>query len=542
MLQSSLQGRIHGVSLACRPRRAAPRNDTHAQDKDSRPTPGMRYPAALRSQPETFVKLQDSSLLRTQCHINGDWVGPADKGDLSVRNPSTGEEITRVATVDADGTRAAIEAANAALPAWRDRTAAERGAILRRWHDLMHENADDLAALMTAEQGKPLAEAKGEVGYAASFLEWFAEEGKRIYGDVIPAHQADKRIVVTKEPVGVCAAITPWNFPAAMITRKAGAALAAGCTFVIKPAGETPLSALALAELGVRAGLPAGVFNVVVGNARAIGGEFTSNPTVRKLSFTGSTAIGKLLMEQCAGTMKKVSLELGGNAPFLVFDDADLDAAVEGAIGSKYRNMGQTCVCANRMLVQDGIYDAFAERLTERVRELKVGDGFDDGIQQGPLIDDNAVTKVEEHIRDALDHGARLLLGGERHERGGTFFQPTILADATPKMRIASEETFGPVSPLFRFRSEAEAIQMANDTEFGLAAYFYTRDFGRAWRIGRHLEYGIVGINTGIISTAVAPFGGMKESGVGREGSKYGVEDYLEIKYMCMGGIDPELQ
>lgn len=488
------------------------------------------------------MKLQDSGLLHTQCHINGGWGGAKSVAKLPVTNPSTGEVLAEVDTVDAAGARTAIEAAAAALPAWRDRTAADRAAILRRWHDLMHENVDDLARLMTAEQGKPLAESKGEIAYAASFLEWFAEEGKRAYGDLIPAHQPDKRIIVAKEPIGVCAAITPWNFPQAMLTRKLGAALAAGCTMVVKPAAETPLSAFALAELGVRAGVPAGVFNVLVGDAKAIGGEFTSNPTVRKVSFTGSTAVGKLLMKQCADTVKKISLELGGNAPFIVFDDADLDAAVEGAIGSKYRNMGQTCVCANRILVQDGIHDAFAERLTERVRELKVGDGFDDGVQQGPLIDDRAIAKVEEHIADALGQGAQVLTGGKRHERGGTFFQPTVLSGVTPAMRIASEETFGPVSPLFRFQSEAEAVQMANDTDAGLAAYFYTRDFGRAWRIGRHLEYGIVGINTGIISTAVAPFGGMKESGLGREGSKYGIEDYLEVKYMCMGGIEPDLQ
>ncbi len=488
---------------------------------------------------ENGVKLQDPNLLRSHCHIAGEWTGNA--AALPVTNPSTGEELARVATVDAAGAREAIEAAEQALLAWRERTAGERATILRRWHDLMHEHVDDLAHLMTAEQGKPLAESRGEVAYAASFLEWFAEEGKRVYGDVIPAHQPDKRIVVVKEPIGVCAAITPWNFPQAMITRKAGAALAAGCTMVAKPAAETPLSALALAELGQRAGLPAGVFSVVVGDAATLGEEFTRNPSVRKVSFTGSTAVGKLLMKQSADTVKKISLELGGNAPFLVFDDADLEAAVDGAIGSKYRNMGQTCVCANRILVQDGIHDAFAERLAERVRELNVGDGFGEGVQQGPLIDERAVEKVEQHISNAVAGGARLLTGGSRHALGGTFFEPTVLTDVTHDMLVCQEETFGPVSPLLRFTTESEAIRLANDTTAGLAAYFYTRDFGRAWRIGRHLDYGIVGINTGIISTAVAPFGGLKESGLGREGSKYGIEDYLEIKYLCMGGIDPEL-
>jgi len=489
---------------------------------------------------EVRLKLEDSNLLRTQCHIGGEWVGEGEP--LAVYNPSTGEELARIGTVDTAQTRRAIEVADAAFRSWRERTAGDRAAILRRWFELMHENAEDLARLMTAEQGKPLAESRGEITYAASFIEWFAEEGKRIYGDIIPAHQADKRLVVVKEPIGVCVAITPWNFPQAMITRKAGAALAAGCTMVVKPAEQTPLSALALAELGKRAGLPDGVLNIVLGDPKEIGAEFTSNPTVRKLTFTGSTPVGKLLMEQCAKTVKKASLELGGNAPFIVFDDADLDAAVEGAIGSKYRNMGQTCVCANRLLVQDGVYDEFAERLCKRVQELRVGDGFEEGVQQGPLIDDNAVAKVEEHVANALQHGARLLTGGERHERGGTFFQPTVLADVTPAMMIASEETFGPVSPLFRFNDEREAIEQANNTNAGLASYFYTRDLGRAWRIGRHLEYGIVGINTGIISTAVAPFGGVKESGLGREGSHYGIDDYLEIKYMCMGEIDPELQ
>ena len=486
------------------------------------------------------MKLNDETLLRNQCLIGGEWVG--GKEELPVTNPANGDEIVRVPRLGADETRRAIEAAEAALPAWRAKTAAERGAILRRWYELMHENADDLAAIMTAEQGKPLTESRGEIAYAASFLQWFAEEAKRVYGDVIPEHQPDKRIVVTKEPIGVCAAITPWNFPQAMITRKAGPALAAGCTMVLKPAEQTPLSALALAELGQRAGIPAGVFSVVVGDPKAIGGEMTSSPVVRKLTFTGSTPVGKLLMEQCAATMKKLSLELGGNAPFIVFDDADLDAAVEGAIASKYRNTGQTCVCANRILVQAGVYDAFAEKLAERVGAMKVGDGFEEGVSIGPLIDDNAIAKVEEHVGDAVEHGAKVLIGGQRHALGGSFYEPTVLTGVTTAMRVATEETFGPVAPLFRFENERDAIELANDVDAGLASYFYTRDLGRAWRVGRHLEYGIVGINTGLISTEVAPFGGVKESGLGREGSKYGIEEFVEIKYMCMGGIDPELQ
>jgi len=433
--------------------------------------------------------------------------------------------------------RRAIEAASAAWPAWRALTAGARARILRRWFDLIVENQEDLALIMTSEQGKPLTEARGEVLYAASFIEWFAEEGKRIYGDVIPPHQADKRIVVTKEPIGVCGAITPWNFPSAMITRKAGPALAAGCPMVLKPASQTPYSALALAVLAERAGVPAGVFNVVTGSATAIGGELTANPTVRKLSFTGSTEIGIKLMAQCAPTLKKLSLELGGNAPFIVFDDADLDAAVQGALASKYRNTGQTCVCANRLLVQDGVYERFATKLAEAVSRLKVGPGLAEGTNQGPLIDENAVRKVEEHIADAVSKGARIVLGGKRHPLGGTFFEPTILADVTPEMKVAREETFGPVAPLFRFHTEDEAIRMANDTEYGLAAYFYTESSSRVWRVGGALEYGIVGINTGLISTEVAPFGGMKASGIGREGSKYGIEEYVEIKYMCIGGI-----
>ena len=483
------------------------------------------------------MNLKDPSLFRTQAYIDGRWVDADDGAVLTVRNPADGSVLGTVPKMGATETRRAIEAANAAWPAWRALTAGARARILRRWFDLIVENQEDLAVLMTSEQGKPLAEARGEVLYAASFIEWFAEEGKRIYGDVIPPHLADKRIVVTKEPIGVCGAITPWNFPSAMITRKAGPALAAGCPMVLKPASQTPYSALALAVLAERAGVPAGVFNVVTGSATAIGGELTANPIVRKLSFTGSTETGIKLMAQCAPTLKKLSLELGGNAPFIVFDDADLDAAVQGALASKYRNTGQTCVCANRLLVQDGVYERFAAKLAEAVSQLKVGPGLAEGTNQGPLIDENAVRKVEEHIADAVSKGARILTGGKRHPLGGTFFEPTILADVTPQMKVAREETFGPVAPLFRFHTEEEAIRMANDTEFGLAAYFYTESSSRVWRVGGALEYGIVGINTGLISTEVAPFGGMKASGIGREGSKYGIEEYVEIKYMCIGGI-----
>ena len=490
--------------------------------------------SALR---DAELPLKHRELLRTQCFIGGRWVNADDGATLEVINPATGRAIGTVPRAGALETRRAIEAAAAAQPAWARKTAKERAAVLRRWHDLMMEHREDLAALMTAEQGKPLAEASGEVAYAASFIEWFAEEGKRLYGDVIPPHQADKRLLVIRQPIGVVAAITPWNFPAAMITRKAGPALASGCTFVCKPASQTPYSALAMAELSLRAGVPPGVLNIVTGSARAIGGEMTTNPVVRKLTFTGSTVIGKQLMEQCAGTLKKLSLELGGNAPFIVFEDADLDAAVAGAIASKYRNTGQTCVCANRLLVQSSVYDAFTEKLVAAVAALRVGNGLEGVTDQGPLIDSNAVAKVEEHIADALAHGARIALGGKRHALGGTFFQPTVLTHVTPQMKLAREETFGPVAPLFRFESEAEAVRMANDTEFGLAAYFYTRDLGRTWRVGEALEYGIVGINTGLISTEVAPFGGVKESGVGREGSRYGILDYTEIKYLCVGGV-----
>lgn len=483
------------------------------------------------------LRLQNPDLFRPRCLVGGEWIDADSGATLTIRNPANGETLGTVPAMGAAETRRAIEAANSAWAGWRALTAGARARILRRWFDLILTNQEDLAVLMTSEQGKPLAEARGEVLYAASFVEWFAEEGKRIYGDTIPAHQPDKRIVVTKEPVGVCAAITPWNFPLAMITRKAGPALAAGCTMVLKPASQTPFSALALAALGEQAGIPAGVFSVVTGGARDIGGELTGNPLVRKLTFTGSTEVGITLARQCAATVKKMSLELGGNAPFIVFDDADLDAAVEGAIASKYRNTGQTCVCANRLLVQDAVYDAFAEKLAAAVRRLKVGDGLEDGVTQGPLIDMKAVEKVEEHIADALAGGARVVLGGHRHALGGSFFEPTVLADVTPDMKIAREETFGPVAPLFRFQDEAEAIRMANDTECGLAAYFYAAGMNRVWRVAEALEYGIVGINTGIISTEVAPFGGMKSSGLGREGSKYGIEDYLEIKYLCMGGV-----
>ncbi|HMO28370.1 NADP-dependent succinate-semialdehyde dehydrogenase [Enterovirga sp.] len=481
--------------------------------------------------------LKDPSLLRQQCYIDGAWTDADSGATIEVTNPATGEVLATVPKMGTAETRRAIEAAEAALPAWRARTAKERATILRRWFELMMANQDDLAAIMTAEQGKPFAEAKGEIAYAASFIEWFAEEGKRIYGDVIPAHGPDKRIVVIKQPIGVCAAITPWNFPSAMITRKAGPALAAGCTMVLKPASQTPLSALALCVLAERAGLPKGVLSCVSGAAGEIGNEMTSNPIVRKLTFTGSTEIGKKLLAQCAATVKKTSMELGGNAPFIVFDDADLEPAVRGAIASKYRNAGQTCVCANRLLVQDGIYDRFVERLAEAVREMKVADGFKEGAVIGPLIDGKAVAKVEEHIADALSKGARIVTGGKRHALGHSFFEPTVLADTTPEMKIFHEETFGPVAPIFRFKTDEEAIRLANDSEFGLASYFYSRDIGRVWRVAEALESGIVGINEGLISTEVAPFGGVKESGLGREGSRYGIEDFLEVKYLCMGNI-----
>ena len=497
----------------------------------------MRAKDDSRLAPAGGLRLEDPALLREQCFVNGRWLDAPGGATLPVHNPATGAQLGTVPAFDAAATEKAVAAAHAAFPAWAAKTAKERAILLRRWHDLILLNAADLAKLMTAEQGKPLAESKGEIAYAASFVEWFAEEAKRVYGDVIPGHQADKRILVLRQPVGVVAAITPWNFPAAMITRKVAPALAAGCTVVCKPATQTPYSALALAELTARAGLPAGVFNVVTGPAREIGGVLTGDARVRKLSFTGSTEIGKLLMAQCSKTMKKVSLELGGNAPFIVFDDADLDAAVAGSIASKYRNTGQTCVCANRLLVQDGVYEAFTAKLVAAVEKLRVGDGLAGETDQGPLIDAAALRKVEEHVADATGKGARVATGGRPHALGGTFYEPTVLTGVTPAMMVAREETFGPVAACFRFSTEHEAIAMANDTEFGLAAYLYTRDLARSWRVSEALEYGIVGLNTGLISTEVAPFGGMKESGTGREGSKYGLLDYTEIKYVCVGGV-----
>ena len=483
------------------------------------------------------LALQDPSLLKARCYIDGQWVDADNGATIEVRNPATGALIGSIPNAGAAQTKAAIAAADRAFGPWKERTAEDRARILRRWFELMMQHQEDLALLMTSEQGKPLAEAKGEIAYAASYIEWFAEEARRIYGEVIPSPWQDRRILVTREPVGVCAAITPWNFPAAMITRKVAPALAAGCTIIVKPATQTPLSALAMAELAARAGVPTGVFSVITGDARPIGGELTASPVVRKLTFTGSTEVGRVLAAQCAPTLKKMSLELGGNAPFIVFDDADLDAAVIGAIASKYRNTGQTCVCANRLLVQDGVYEVFAEKLGRAVAALKVGNGLDKGIDQGPLIDEAALAKVEELVADATSKGARVVAGGQRHALGGTFYEPTILADLRPDMRIAQEEVFGPVAPLFRFTSEAEAIQMANDTEFGLAAYFYSRDIGRVWRVGAALQYGMVGINSGVISTAVAPFGGVKQSGMGREGSMHGIEEYVDTKYLCMGGF-----
>jgi len=481
--------------------------------------------------------MKNPELLRNACLIDGEWLAAAGAASIEVRNPAMGDLVGAVPDFGAAETRRAIDAAEKAFHPWRAKTAAERARILRRWFELMMENQEDLARLMTMEQGKPLAEARGEIAYAASFIEWFAEEARRVYGEVIPSPLADRRLIVLKQPVGVCAAITPWNFPAAMITRKAAPALAAGCTMVVKPAEQTPLSALALAWLAQQAGVPPGVLNVVTGEPRAIGGELTSNPKVLKLSFTGSTEVGRLLMAQCAPTIKKMSLELGGNAPFIVFDDADLDAAVAGAMASKYRNAGQTCVCTNRFLVQQGVHDAFAQKLAAAVAGLKVGNGLDDGVTQGPLIDGAGLAKVEELLADAVGQGARVLCGGKRHARGGTYFEPTVLAGATPAMRLAREEIFGPVAPIFSFRDEAEAVRMANDTEFGLAAYFYSRDIARAWRVGEALDYGMVGVNSGLISNEVAPFGGVKQSGLGREGSKYGIEEYLEIKYLAMAGL-----
>ena len=485
------------------------------------------------------MKLKKQNLFRNQCFVAGEWIDAADNRTIDVHNPATGELIGTVPALGREETAGAIAAADAAWPGWRTMTAHERSRIVRRWYDLIVRHQDDLAMIMTAEQGKPLAESLGEVLYGAGFVEWFAEEAKRVYGDIIPMGQPGKRIIVIKQPVGVCAAITPWNFPSAMITRKAAPALAAGCPVVIKPAAQTPFSALALAELAREAGMPPGVFNVLTGPATEIGAELTANPVVRKLSFTGSTAVGKMLMRECADTVKKISLELGGHAPFIVFDDANLEEAVEGAVASKYRNSGQTCVCANRFIIQEGIYEAFADRLIQSVTEqLKVGNGFDEGVNQGPLIDLNAVLKVEQQIKDALDKGARLGCGGKRAGETGFFFEPTVLLGATTDMLIAYEETFGPVAPLFSFATEEEAIALANDTPYGLASYFFSRDVGRVWRVAESLEYGMVGINTGIMSTESAPFGGIKESGIGREGSKYGIDEYLEMKYLCLGGID----
>ncbi len=484
-----------------------------------------------------MITLNNPALYRTQCYINGQWCDAKDGATVDVTNPANGEVIATVPRMGADETREAIAAAKVAQVKWRNMLAKERAVILRRWFELMMENQSDLARLMTLEQGKPLAESMGEIAYAASFLEWFGEEAKRVNGETIPQHQSDKRIVVIKQPVGVCVAITPWNFPSAMITRKVGPALAAGCAVVVKPATQTPLSAFALCELAEQAGVPAGVMSILTGASGAIGGEMTSNPDVRHLSFTGSTEVGRLLMKQCSDSIIKVALELGGNAPFIVFDDADIDAAVEGAIMSKYRNAGQTCVCSNRIYVHDTIYDAFSSKLAEAVAAMKIGDGADDGVVQGPLIDMAAVEKVEDHINDAVSKGAEIKLGGNRHKLGSTFFEPTILTNVTSSMKVATEETFGPLAPLFRFTDEEEVIAQANDTEFGLAAYFYSNDLARTWRVSEGLEYGMVGINTGIISNEIAPFGGIKQSGIGREGSQHGIEEYLEMKYLCVGGI-----
>jgi succinate-semialdehyde dehydrogenase / glutarate-semialdehyde dehydrogenase len=482
------------------------------------------------------ISLKDPKLFREQCYIDGEWSG--NGSTLPVINPATGAQLGTVPKLGAEETRRAIDAAERAWPAWRAKTGKERAAILRKWFELMMAHQEDLAQILTAEQGKPLAEARGEIAYGASFIEWFAEEAKRVYGDTIPSPWGDKRIVVIKQPIGVAALITPWNFPNAMITRKAGPALASGCPVVIKPAGQTPYSALAMAELGSRAGIPNGVLNVITGDSKAIGAELCANPKVRKLSFTGSTETGRVLMRQSADTIKKLSLELGGNAPFIVFDDADLDAAVEGALASKYRNAGQTCVCANRIYVQDGVYDRFAAKLVEKVKGFKVGAGTEPGVVIGPLIDEQGLKKVEAHVADALDKGAKVALGGKKHERGGLFFQPTVLTQVTPQMLVSHEETFGPVAPLIRFRTEDEVIELANASEFGLSGYFYSRDVGRIWRVAEQMETGIVGANVGIISTEVAPFGGVKQSGLGREGSKYGMDEYLEIKYILLGGID----
>ncbi|MGD8929344.1 MAG: NAD-dependent succinate-semialdehyde dehydrogenase [Lysobacterales bacterium] len=488
---------------------------------------------------KTSLELKNPGLLREQAYVNGEWVSAGDDGKFPVTNPADGSLVAHVPELGVNGARQAIEAANAAWPAWRSKTAKERAAILRRWYDLMVSNKDDLAAIMTAEQGKPLAESAGEVMYGASFIEWFAEEAKRVYGDVIPPHLPDRRIITIKQSVGVVAAVTPWNFPNAMITRKAGPAMAAGCPIVIKPASETPLSALALAVLAEEAGVPAGVFNVITTkDSRAVGKELTESPLVRKFSFTGSTEVGKALIRQCASTVKKVSMELGGNAPFIVFDDADIDAAVKGAIASKYRNAGQTCVCANRVYVQEGVYDEFVEKFTTAVRDLKVGRGEENGVVIGPMISGSAIEKVEELLEDARNKGAEIVEGGSRHSLGGLFYQPTVVSNATADMAFAREEIFGPVAPVFKFRTEEEVIELANATEFGLASYFYARDLGRVFRVAEELEYGMVCVNDGILSTEVAPFGGVKESGVGREGSKYCIDEYIEIKYITLAGIN----
>ncbi|POA98150.1 succinate-semialdehyde dehydrogenase I [Chromobacterium sinusclupearum] len=485
-----------------------------------------------------MLNLQDPTLLRQQCYLGGKWLDADGGQHIAVHNPATGEQIAKVPKMGAAEAERAVAAAARAFPAWKAKSAKERAAILRRWFDLIMAHQQDLAIILTSEQGKPLAEAKGEIAYGASYIEWYAEEAKRIYGDIVPGPALDRRVLVTKEPIGVTAAITPWNFPSAMITRKAAPALAAGCTMVVRPASQTPLSALALAELAERAGIPPGVFSVITGGSSEIGAVLTGSDTVKKFSFTGSTEVGRKLIAQCAGTVKKVSMELGGNAPFIVFDDADLDAAVEGALISKYRNAGQTCVCANRIYVQDGVYDAFAEKFAAAVATLKVGNGLEAGVTQGPLIDHNAVAKVEEHIADALSKGGTLIAGGKRHALGHTFFEPTLIGNVSSHMKVAREETFGPLAPLFRFKTEEEAIRLANDTEFGLASYFYARNIGRIFRVSEGLEYGMVAVNSGLLSNEAAPFGGVKQSGLGREGSKYGIEDYLEIKYVLLGGLD----